>query len=83
VYAPGNAVATMVESVVKDKKKLLPLSAYLDGQYGVKDVCIGVPAVVGKKGIERIMELPLDDFEKNEFLNGVKGVKEAVSNLPV
>ena len=83
VYAPGNAVATMVESVVKDKKKLLPLSAYLDGQYGVKDVCIGVPAVVGKKGIEKIIELPLDDFEKNEFLNGVKGVKEAVSNLPV
>jgi malate dehydrogenase len=83
VYAPGNAVATMVESVVKDKKKLLPLSAYLDGQYGVKDVCIGVPAVVGKKGIEKIIELPLDDFEKNEFLNGVKGVKEAVSNLPI
>lgn len=41
VYAPGNAVATMVESVVKDKKKLIPLSAYLDGQYGVKDVCMG------------------------------------------
>ena len=43
VYAPGNAVATMVESIVKDKKKLIPLSAFLDGQYGVKDVCLGVP----------------------------------------
>jgi malate dehydrogenase len=83
VYAPGNAVATMVESVVKDKKKLIPLSAYLDGQYGVKDVCIGVPAVVGKKGVERIIELPLDDFEKNEFLNGANSVKEAISNLPI
>ncbi len=82
VYAPGNAVATMVESIVKDKKKLMPISAYLEGQYGVKDVCLGVPAIVGKKGIEKIIELPLDEFEKNEFMKGANGVKEAISNLP-
>lgn len=81
VYAPGNAVATMVESIVKDKKALIPISAYLDGQYGVHDICIGVPAVVGKNGIEKIMELPLDEFEKNEFIKGVNGVKKAISDV--
>ncbi|MER5176743.1 MAG: malate dehydrogenase [Candidatus Nitrosocosmicus sp.] len=83
VYAPGNAVATMVESIVKDKKNLIPLSAYLDGQYGVKDVCIGVPSVVGKNGIEKIIELPLDEFEKNEFMNGANSIKDAISNLAI
>ncbi len=83
VYAPGNAVATMVESIVKDKKKLIPLSAYLEGQYGVKDICLGVPAIVGKKGIEKIIEVPLDEFEKNEFMKGADSVKEAISNLPI
>jgi len=83
VYAPGNAVATMVESIVKDKKALIPLSAYMDGQYGVNDVCLGIPAVVGKKGIEKIIELPLNDFEKSEFMKGSNSVKEAISNLPI
>ena len=81
VYAPGNAVATMVESIVKDKKALIPISAYLDGQYGIHDICIGVPAVVGKNGIEKIIELPLDEFEKNEFIKGVNGVKKAISDV--
>jgi malate dehydrogenase len=81
VYAPGNAVATMVESIVRDKKALIPLSAYLDGQYGVNDVCIGVPAVLGKTGIENIIELPLNDFEKGEFTKGVNSVRDAISNI--
>jgi malate dehydrogenase len=81
VYAPGNAVATMVESIVRDKKALIPLSAYLDGQYGVNDVCVGVPAVLGKNGIEKIIELPLNDFEKGEFMKGVNSVKDAISNI--
>jgi malate dehydrogenase len=83
VYAPGNAVASMVESVVKDKKKLMPLSVYLDGQYGVKDVCLGAPVVVGKKGIEKIIELPLNEFEKNEFIKGANSVKDAISSLQI
>jgi malate dehydrogenase len=73
----------MVESIVKDKKALIPLSAYIDGQYGVNDVCLGIPAVVGKKGIEKIIELPLNDFEKSEFMKGSNSVKEAISNLPI
>ena len=83
VYAPGNAVATMVESIVKDKRTVIPLSTYLDGEYGVKDVCIGVPAVLGKNGVEKIIELPLNEFEHQEFTNGVKNVKEAISLLPL
>jgi malate dehydrogenase len=83
VYAPGNAVAVMTEAIVKDKKSVMPLSAYLDGEYGVKDVCIGVPAVVGRNGIERIVELPLNDFERKEFESGVQNVKEATSILPL
>lgn len=83
VYAPGNAVAIMAESIVKDKKRLIPLSAYLEGEYGVKDVCIGVPAVVGANGIEQIVELELNDFERGEFDLGVKNVRDAISNLPL
>jgi malate dehydrogenase len=83
VYAPGNAVATMVESIVKDKKTVIPLSTYLDGEYGVKDVCIGVPAILGRNGIEKIIELPLNEFEQQEFSDGVKNVKEAISLLPL
>ena len=82
VYAPGNAVSIMVEAIVKDKKRLIPLSAYLDGEYGVRDVCIGVPAVVGQNGIEKIIELPLNDFERQEFEKGVQNVREAISVLP-
>ena len=83
VYAPGNAVATMVESIVKDKRTVIPLSTLLDGEYGVNDVCIGVPAILGKNGVEKIIELPLNEFEKQEFTNGVKNVKEAISLLPL
>lgn len=83
VYAPGNAVSIMAESIIKDKKRIIPLSAYLEGEYGVKDVCIGVPAVVGANGIEKIVELELNDFEQSEFDSGVKNVKDAISNLPI
>jgi malate dehydrogenase len=83
VYAPGNAVATMIESAVKDKKLVIPVSAYLQGEYGVSDICIGVPAVIGSEGIERIIELKLDPFEQEVFGKGVSSVKEAISALPL
>lgn len=83
VYAPGNAVATMTEAIIKDKKSVIPLSAYLEGEFGVNDVCIGVPAVVGKDGIEKIVELPLNDFELQEFEKGIQNVREAISLLPL
>jgi malate dehydrogenase len=81
VYAPGNAVATMVESVAKDKKLVIPVSAYLQGEYGVSDICIGVPAVIGSGGVERIIELKLDPSEQDVFDKGVASVREAVKAM--
>ena len=63
-YAPGNAAAVMAESILEDRRRLLPCSAYLTGQYGLEDVYIGVPVVLGKNGVERIVEL---DLEKSEL----------------
>lgn len=83
VYAPGNAVATMVESAIQDKKLVIPVSAFLEGQYGISDICIGVPAVIGAEGIERIVELKLDGFEQDVFDKGVASVREAIKALPL
>ena len=70
VYAPGNAVATMIESIKKNKKEVIPVSAYLEGEYGISDLCIGVPVVLGSNGIEKIIELDLNEFEKKIFDSG-------------
>jgi malate dehydrogenase len=83
VYAPGNAVATMLESAIRDKKLVIPVSALLEGEYGVSDLCIGVPAVIGASGVERIIELKLDSFEQDIFNKGVASVKEAIKALPL
>jgi malate dehydrogenase len=83
VYAPGNAVATMLESAIQDKKLVVPVSAFLEGQYGISDICIGVPAVIGAEGIERIIELKLDSFEQDVFDKGVASVREAITALPL
>lgn len=81
INAPGNAVATMIESILKNKKMVIPVSAYLEGEYGVSDLCIGVPAVLGSNGIEKIIELDLNDFERSVFDLGVNSVKEALRSL--
>jgi malate dehydrogenase len=73
----------MIESAVKDKKLVIPVSAYLQGEYGVSDICIGVPAVIGSEGMERIIELKLDPFEQEVFGKGVSSVKEAIAALPL
>lgn len=83
VYAPGNAVATMLESVILDKKLVIPVSAMLEGEYGVSNLCIGVPAVIGDGGVERVIELDLDGFEQDIFDRGVASVKEAIEALPL
>jgi malate dehydrogenase len=83
IYAPGNAVATMLESCIKDKKLVIPVSALLEGEYGVSELCIGVPAVIGANGVERIIELKLDGFEQDVFDKGVASVKEAIKALPL
>ena len=83
VHAPGNAMSAMIDNIVNDKKQVMPVSAYLDGEYGYSDVSIGVPTVLGKQGIEKIIELELNDNEKDWFEKGVKSVKDAISGVNV
>jgi malate dehydrogenase len=78
VYAPGNAVATMIESMKKNKKQVIPVSAYLEGEYGISDLCIGVPVILGSNGIEKIIELQLNESERKIFDLGVTSVKEGI-----
>ncbi len=83
VHAPGNGISAIVESVAKDRKQIIPVATYLDGEYGHSDVTIGVPAVIGKNGVEKIIELELDDDEKKVFDAGVKSVKDAISGIEI
>ena len=83
VHAPGNAISAIVESVVKDRKQVIPVATYLDGEYGYSDVTIGVPAIIGKKGVEKIIELDLNDEEKQVFGKAVESVKGAISGIEI
>lgn len=75
-YAPAAAAIQMAESFLKDKKRILPCAAYLSGQYGIKDMYVGVPAVIGAGGIEKIVELQLNAEEKVMFDASVKAVRD-------
>ena len=83
VHAPGNAISAMVESIVRDRKQVIPVATYLDGEYGHSDVTIGVPAVIGKNGVEKIVELDLNSEEKAAFDAGVKNVKDAIAGIEI
>jgi malate dehydrogenase len=74
-YAPASSAISMAESYLRDKKRVLPCAAWLTGQYGVKDLYVGVPAVIGAKGVERIVEIQLNPAEKAEFDKSVAAVK--------
>ena len=73
-YAPGASVSYLVDSILNNKKKIIPCSVYLDGQYGLKDICIGVPCIIGKKGIEEIIDLNLNSLEKNKLQESAKAI---------
>jgi malate dehydrogenase len=75
-YAPATSAIAMAESFLKDKKRVLPAAAHLSGQYGVDDLYVGVPVVIGEKGVERIVEIALDDSAKANFQVSVEAVKE-------
>ena len=83
VHAPGNAISAIVESLVRDRKQVIPVATYLDGEYGYSDVTIGVPAVIGKNGVEKIIELDLNDEEKAVFEKAVASVKNAISTVEI
>ena len=78
-FAPASAAIQMADSYLKDKKRVLPCAAYLNGQYGVKGIYVGVPVVIGEKGVERIVEVKLDASEKKAFNASVRAVKKLVA----
>ena len=80
-YAPAAATTQMVEAIVKDKKRLLPLAAYCDHEYQVGGYYVGVPAILGAGGVEKIIELNLDEHEQAEFQQSVEAVKELVKTM--
>jgi malate dehydrogenase len=80
-YAPSAAAVEMTESILKDKKKVLPCAAYLEGEYGIKGLFVGVPVKLGRKGIEQIYELKLNDAEKAMLAKSASAVQELVDVL--
>ncbi|NLP58030.1 malate dehydrogenase [Lutibacter sp. B1] len=80
-YAPGAAVSEMVKAIALDSKKIFPCSALLDGEYGLSDISIGVPCIIGKNGIEKIVEVKLTEAEKNKLAESAVGVRNTNSLL--
>ncbi len=80
-YAPSAAAIQMAESILKDKKRILPCCVYLDGEYGLKDICFGVPVKLGAKGAEQIIELQLTDEEKRLVAKSAESVKKSIAEL--
>ncbi len=74
-YAPGAAVAAMVDAIVRDQHRVFPVCAYVDGEYGLNDIYLGVPCIIGKNGIERIITLNLDEDEKKLLVESARSVK--------
>ncbi|MCH5222470.1 MAG: malate dehydrogenase [Muribaculaceae bacterium] len=81
-YAPGAAAAEVAEAVLHNQLAIIPCSALLDGEYGEKDICIGVPCLLGKGGIIKIIELPLNDEEKELFRKSAEAVRKTNAALP-
>jgi malate dehydrogenase len=82
-YAPSAAIAALVKAIAKDEKRIIGVCAYLDGEYGLKDICIGVPCRIGKNGIEQVVELKLDSQEKEKFLKSAESIRALTTGLAV
>ncbi len=83
IFAPGRSVARMANAIVNDTKEVLAASAYLEGEYGLSGLCIGVPVKLGKGGVERIYEVKLSDKERDWFNKGADTLREALATLTV
>jgi malate dehydrogenase len=75
-YAPGAAVSGLVHAIACDQKKIFPCSVLLEGEYGLNDLCIGVPVVLGANGIEEIVEIALSEAEKSHMIESAEGVSK-------
>jgi malate dehydrogenase len=82
-YAPGSATVEMVEAILKDKKKILPCSVYLQGEYGIRDLFVGVPVKLGARGVEEIIEITLTDEERQALQRSAAAVKELVDVIKI
>ena len=82
-YAPGAAVSGLVQAIACDQQKMFPCSVLLDGEYGLSDICIGVPVILGKNGIERIVDIPLSDSAQEKMQESAKGVRATNALLSV
>ena len=80
-YAPAAASVQMAEAIIKDKKRILPVAAYCDKEYGIGGYFVGVPAVLGKNGVEKVLEVPLSPEEKAAFQVSIDHVKELVAEV--
>jgi malate dehydrogenase len=80
-YAPGASAVRMAQAVVRDEKQLLPCAAYLTGQYGLNEIYMGVPVILGKDGVEKIVEIEISDEEKAALHNSAKEVEEGIAGL--
>lgn len=80
-YAPAVSAIDMAKSYLFDKRKIMPCAAYLNGEYGEKDIYVGVPVVIGKNGVEKIVEIKLNDLEKADFKKSVNSVKELINSI--
>ncbi len=80
-YAPAASAAEMVESILKDKKKVLPCAVYLNGEYGIRDLFVGVPVKLGRNGVEQVYEIKLEDAEQTALQKSAEAVRELISVL--
>lgn len=82
-FAPSAAVTEIIRAIIKNEKRILGVSAYLNGEYGIKDVCIGVPCRLGKGGVQQVVELDLSKQEKEAFLKSANDLKEQYKNITI
>jgi malate dehydrogenase len=80
-YAPGASVAYLVDSILNDQKKMIACSVFLEGEYGQNDICIGVPCIIGKNGVEQILDINLNDNEKGLFAKSADAVRNMNADL--
>ena len=80
-YSPAAAATTMAEAIIYDEKRLLPVSAYLQGEFGIDGYYVGVPAVLGASGVEKVIEFALDEEEQSALDNSINAVKTLVGDM--
>ena len=80
-YAPASGAVEMAEAILRDKKKILPCAAYLQGEYGIKDLFVGVPVKLGERGVEKIIEIKLNDDENKALQRSAEAVRKLVEDM--